>query len=95
MDTASIAIRPARQDDYVALWSVASLDSAVVPPEPLLVAETDGEIVAALSLESGEAIADPFQRTAEAIALLEARADQLRSGRNHRHRLPALHLRLA
>ena len=77
MDTASIAIRPANRDDFVALWSVASLDSALVPSEPLLVAEADGEIVAALSLANGEAIADPFRRTAAAVDLLRLRASQL------------------
>ena len=77
MNSASIAIRPARIDDCVALWSLAALDSATVPAEPLLVAEADGEIVAALSVESGERIADPFRRTAEAVALLELRAGQV------------------
>ena len=77
METASIAIRTARQDDYVALWQVASLDSGLVPDAPLLVAEAEGEIVAALSLSTGEAIADPFRRTAEAVALMRMRASQL------------------
>src|SRR3954447_9777589 len=76
MNSASISIRTARQEDFTALWSVATLDSSLVPSEPLLVAEADGEIVAALSLESGDSIADPFQRTAEAVDLLRVRASQ-------------------
>ena len=76
MNTASISIRPAVQDDYVALWSLAALDSSVVPVAPLLVAEEDGSVVAAISLASGEAIADPFRRTAGAVALLRLRASQ-------------------
>ena len=85
MNTASISIRPARGDDYVELWSVAALDSSFVPAEPLLVAEQDGEIVAALSLASREAIADPFERTADAVELLHLRANQLprRTERSH------------
>ena len=85
MDTASIAIRTAHRDDFVALWSVASLDSALVPPEPLLVAESGGEIVAALSLATGESIADPFRRTAAAVDLLRLRASQFprEDGRSH------------
>jgi hypothetical protein len=75
--TASISIRTARQDDFTELWSVATLDSALVPAEPLLVAERDGAIVAALSLTSGDAIADPFQRTADAVDLMRLRASQL------------------
>ena len=76
MNTASISIRPARGDDYVELWSVAALDSSFVPAEPLLVAEQDGEIVAALSLSSGATIADPFRRSAGAVSLLRLRASQ-------------------
>jgi hypothetical protein len=76
--TSSISIRPARRDDFTALWALAGLDDADgVPAEPLLVAERDGEIVAALSLASGDAIADPFQRTADAVQLLSLRASQL------------------
>jgi hypothetical protein len=75
--TTSIAIRPARQDDLVELWRVASLDSSVVPEEPLLVAEWDGEVRAAMSLSTGAAIADPFLPTAPAVDLLRLRASQL------------------
>src|SRR3954447_10444638 len=77
MNTTAISIRPARRDDLTALWSVAALDSAVLPPEPLMVAEEDGEVVAALSLTSGDAVADPFRRTAAAVALLRLRAAQV------------------
>jgi hypothetical protein len=80
--TASISIRTARRDDFTALWRVASLDDTVVPAEPLLLAERDGEVVAALSIASGAAIADPFQRTADAVDLLQLRASQLPSRAN-------------
>jgi hypothetical protein len=73
----SIAIRPARHDDLVELWRVAALDSSIVPDGPLLVAESDGELVAALSLASGAAIADPFVPTAPAVDVLRLRASQL------------------
>jgi hypothetical protein len=75
----SISIRSARQDDYVELWRVASLDSALVPEEPLIVAESGGEVVAALSRTSGESIADPFRPTAELVELLRLRAGQMTS----------------
>src|SRR3954453_11409546 len=75
--TAPISIRTARREDFRALWRVASLDDALVPTEPLLVAARDGAIVAALSIRSGEAIADPFQRTADAVDPLRLRATQL------------------
>src|SRR3954451_17767352 len=75
--TANISIRPAHSGDYTALWQVAALDDALVPDGPLLVAELEGEGVAALSLAGGESIADPFRRTAEAVELLRLRASQL------------------
>ena len=77
MESASIEIRTARLEDYVALWQLASLDSAVVPDGPLLVADVEGALVAALSLATGAVIADPFRRTAGAVALMQVRAAQL------------------
>jgi hypothetical protein len=78
MTTSQISIRTARQDDYSDLWRVATLDSALVHEGPLLVAESDGEIVAALALAGGGVIADPFRRTTAAVDLLRMRAGQLR-----------------
>jgi hypothetical protein len=70
-----ITIRPAYADDEIALRRLAVLDSAdSVPPAPLLLAELDGELRAALSLTDGSAIADPFVRTAGALELLRLRA---------------------
>ena len=45
-----ITIRPGYADDDQALHRLAALDSAAVPAQPLLVAELDGELSAALSL---------------------------------------------
>jgi hypothetical protein len=85
--TSSISIRPARRDDFTALWALAGLDDADgVPAEPLLVAERDGEIVAARSVADGATIADPFQRTADAVELLHLRASQQLPRRAERSR---------
>src|SRR5919199_5778383 len=89
MNTASISIRTAGCDDYVALWSIAALDSSLLPAEPLLVAEEDGQIVAAMSLATGETVADPFRRTAGAVALLRLRAGQHAGARDERQGLLA------
>jgi hypothetical protein len=70
----TVLIRAARGSDGAALDRLAALDSAHVPAGDLLVAETDGSVVAALSAETGAAIADPFRRTADVVALLELRA---------------------
>ena len=70
-----ITIRPGYADDERSLLRLAALDSAAgVPPAPLLVADIDGELSAALSLSDGSAIADPFRPTADIVALLRAHA---------------------
>jgi hypothetical protein len=42
-----------------------------------VVAEVDGEIVAALPLSGGSVVADPFRRTAHLVPLLQLRARQV------------------
>jgi hypothetical protein len=92
--TAQILLRPAYADDEGSLHRLAALDSApVTPPAPLLVAEVEGELQAALSLSDGTTIADPFYPSAELVALLRAHADQAGArdlsprGRRRRRRL--------
>src|SRR4051812_16191404 len=70
----SVLIRAARGSDGAALRELAELDSSHVPAGDLLVAESGGEVIAALALNGGERIADPFRPTADVIALLELRA---------------------
>ena len=72
-----VLIRAARGSDGSALDRLAALDSAHVPAGELLVAEADGSVVAALSPDTGAAIADPFRHTADVVALLELRAGGL------------------
>ncbi|HEY1715287.1 MAG TPA: hypothetical protein VGG07_20460 [Solirubrobacteraceae bacterium] len=69
-----ITIRPGYADDHLALVHLAALDSSAVPAGPLLVAELDGELGAALSLADGTSVADPFRPTADIVALLRAHA---------------------
>lgn len=83
-----IMIRPGYGDDHSALARLASLDSAPIPARPLLVAEVDGELRAALSLHDGAAIADPFHPTAELVTLLRAHATPARIPRRRRRRSP-------
>jgi hypothetical protein len=71
----SITIRPAYADDHSALARLAALDSAERwPAAPLLLAEVDGELRAALSVVDGSAIADPFHPTLHLLALLRTHA---------------------
>ena len=76
-DPSEVVIRQARGDEAGALADLALLDEAEMPAGPALVAEVDGSIRAALPLDGGRPIADPFRRTSNLIALLEARASQL------------------
>ncbi len=73
----SVTIRHAFPDDALALVRLAALDSGEIPPPPLLVAEVNGELRAALSLLGGAVIADPFHRTRPLVELLSSRAAQL------------------
>ena len=79
MTTPSITIRPAGPVDAPAVARLAALDSAKAPTGDLLLAEADGRPVAALSVTTGAAVADPFLSSAEAVAVLRMRAGQLRA----------------
>jgi hypothetical protein len=76
-DSLPVTIRPAREADDTALSRLATLDSATVPAGPVLVAEIDGELVAALGVHSGAVVADPFVPTSEVVELLATRARRL------------------
>ena len=77
-NTQIVAIRPATSDDTAALLRIAALDSSVVPAGELLLGVVDGEPRAAVSVTTGNAIADPFHPTADVVALLRLRASRLR-----------------
>ena len=72
-----ISIRRAVPADEAKLARLAALDSASPPRGPALIAEADSRMLAALPLGSGRPVADPFEYTAEALALLALRAEQL------------------
>ena len=69
-----LTIRLADENDRIALATLAALDSRRAPTSPVLLAEADGVVVAALSLLDGGAVADPFQPTADVVDLLRVRA---------------------
>jgi hypothetical protein len=92
MNTPEITIRPEYSDDELALVRLAALDSSEPPARPLLLAEVDGEVHAAISLRDGSSIADPFQPTTAIVELLRARAKTVatprRAGRRPLLRFP-------
>ena len=86
-----LKLREATADDDAQLFQLARLDSRGRPPAGrLIVAEDDGRLVAALSLDDGDTIADPFRPTAAVVALLRLRANQVRGPRRLGRRRLAL-----
>jgi hypothetical protein len=73
-----VTFRYATPCDGPALDRLAQLDSSRIPDGPLLIAEVQDELWAAVSLDDGAAIADPFHPTAALLRTLHERARQLR-----------------
>ena len=69
-----ITIRQASSTDAFALRRLAALDDAAALRGEILLAEQGGDLRAALSLENGRAIANPFAPTAELIEMLRTRS---------------------
>jgi hypothetical protein len=89
--TAAVTIRRPREDgsDGAAIAALAERDSGEIPGGYTLVAEVEGTILAAISIEDGKVLADPFSHTRELRTLLELRRAQLRR-RSRPRRLHAL-----
>jgi hypothetical protein len=81
-----ITIRAAGPQDVDALRRLAQRDSRAVPEDEMLVAQVDGEARAAVSLATGEVIADPFHRTEELVYILNVRRSQLGGETGRRRR---------
>src|SRR3954471_19113301 len=79
--SSAFTIRPAVAADEDPLRRLAALDSRPPLKGPAIVAEMEGGIVAAISVDSGRSIADPFVLTAElSDALRATRTRHLRRG---------------
>jgi hypothetical protein len=96
----SIALRLAGVDEDHVIRRLAELDDTAPLEGRVLLALIEGNAVAALSLEDGRAVADPFVPTAGVLALLRLRAAHLsarsapdRRGRGTRRRGPRRVLR--
>jgi hypothetical protein len=91
-----VTLRFAFPDDERALQTLVALDSSAPPAAPVLVAEVDGMMRAALSLSDGGVIADPFYPTEHLVKLLRTRAAHLTGAPiRRRSRLARLRARLA
>ena len=89
-----LILRTASAEDASALTLLARLDSSPRPSGDMLVAEVEDDIIAAVPLAGGRAIADPFRPTADVVELLRARAELVsprrRPAPRSRVRLPRL-----
>jgi hypothetical protein len=70
MTDKTLTIRRADSSDSGALVRLAALDSASPPSGEALLAEVGGELWAAVEIDSGAAIADPFRPSGELVDLL-------------------------
>jgi hypothetical protein len=65
-----LTLRMAGPEDSSALERLAQTDDRRLPPPPHLIACCDGVLAAAVSLVTGELVADPFRRTSEIADVL-------------------------
>jgi hypothetical protein len=76
-------VRFAHPDEAGTLRRIAQLDDAPELAGEILVATIDADVVAALSLDDGRVVANPFVRTSDAVELLRDSATAL-TGRPRR-----------
>ena len=84
-----LSIRYAAADDVIALERLAKLDSRRPPRGVVLLADVEGALWAAISLDDGHLIADPFRPSGELAFMLAQRARAIRRAeRGRMDRLP-------
>jgi hypothetical protein len=88
--TNAYVIRQATDADTVALWRLAELDGQRPFDGPALIGEIHGTPAAAISVDEGRVVADPFQPTDVLTQLLRMRLAALRA----HSRAPSLRDRL-
>jgi hypothetical protein len=77
-EDAPLTIRHATAADFPALERLAALDSRRIPTGELFVAEAEGRLLAATSLDTGAIVADPFEHTASIVEVLRVHASAVR-----------------
>jgi hypothetical protein len=73
----NLTIRRATAADEFAVRRLAALDSAFPPTGDVLLAEMGDELWAALSVDTGAVVADPFRPSRDLVDLLRFRAGRL------------------
>jgi hypothetical protein len=74
MTVASLVLRPATSADTADLERLAALDSARPLVGEVMLADVDGGVRAAYSVDTGRSVADPFYPSLELVPLLRAAA---------------------
>ena len=77
MNNTALTIRRADAADAFALRRLAALDSAYPPTGDVLLAEMGDELWAAVSIDTGATVADPFRPSGDVAELLRFRAERL------------------
>jgi hypothetical protein len=70
--TSPLVLRPATTADTTALERLAALDSARPLEGDVMLAYAGGDVRAAVSVQTGRAVADPFYPSLELVQLLRA-----------------------
>ena len=78
---ADITIRRADAHDADSIARLAAFDSTRAPAAPVLVAEADGELWAAISTRDGHVAADPFRPSADSARRLREHVGTVRHTR--------------
>jgi hypothetical protein len=73
-----ITIRRATAADHARVLELAELDGRPAPAGETLLAEVEGRLWAAVGIEDGAAVADPFRPAGDMVWLLQMRAEQER-----------------
>jgi hypothetical protein len=79
--TGPITIRHSVDGDRQRVLELSQLDARPAPTGDLLVAEVGGKLWAAVAIDDGAAVSDPFQPSGEVVWLLQMRAEQERAMR--------------
>lgn len=94
-DAPTVELRLATIDDGQVVQRLADLDDAPGLDGQILLAFHDRRAVAALSLDDGRVVADPFVITRDAVAMLRLRAAQVSGRSSRRDRRASLRLHAA
>jgi hypothetical protein len=87
--SADVVVRYARPDEADALAALAQLDSSRAPRGDVIVADVQGELWAAVSVDDGHAIANPFRPSGELTFRLSERAREIHAAGRDRTRRPS------